>query len=203
MPKDLLVRLLETIKQESNLDLWVQRLKDLLQVELQEKSSLTPVQLTGACQQQLKDLCQKVMTLHSSTPGLGKKLNWYVKQTDPCQAVDEVVPISASQTGKNKKISKEAISPEDERQRKRARLEVDESDSEHFKQHVQQETGAAGIGNELMMKSSGNEDAHSQINKICQSSQKEGTIEMRGASRGSQMDTSAEVPDYIKVLTDF
>ncbi|KAL8178960.1 UNVERIFIED_CONTAM: hypothetical protein K2H54_058083 [Gekko kuhli] len=198
VPKDLLVRLLETSKQEVSSDLWVQRLKNLLQVELQEKSSLTPVLLTDACQQQLKDLCQKVVALHSNTPDLRKKLSWYVKQTNPFLAVDEIAPTSSSQIGKNKKVSKEAISPEDERQRKRARLEVDESDSEYFKQHaVQQGDGAAGTGNELMIKSFGNEDVHSPINEIYPSSQKEET-EMRGASQGSQMDTAAEVPNYIK-----
>lgn len=204
VPKDLLVRLLETSKQEPSSDLWVQRLKDLLQVELQEKSSLTPVLLTDACQQQLKDLCQKIVAPHSNAPGFGEKLSWYVKQTDPCLAVDERAPTSASQTGKNKKISKEAESPEDERQRKKARLEIDESDTEHFKQHaVLQGAAADGTGNELMMKSSRNEDVHSQTNKIYQNSQKEETIEMRGASQGSQMDTEAEVPNYIKVLTKF
>ncbi|XP_015268189.1 PREDICTED: Fanconi anemia group E protein [Gekko japonicus] len=199
VPKDLLVRLLETSKQEPSSDLWVQRLKDLLQVELQEKSSLTPVLLTDACQQQLKDLCQKVVALRSNTPDLRKKLSWYVKQIDPFLAVDEIAPTSSSQIGKNKKVSKEDISPADERQSKRARLKVDEPDSEHFKQHaVRQGAGAAGTGNVLMMKSFGNEDVHSQINEIYQSSQKEETVEMRGASQGSQMDTAAEVPNYIK-----
>nr|XP_056700613.1 Fanconi anemia group E protein [Euleptes europaea] len=199
VPKDLLVRLLETSKQEPSSDLWVQRLKDLLQVEVQEKSSLTPVLLTDACQQQLKDLCQKVMAPHSNNPCLGRKLSWYVKQTDPCLAVNEIAPASASQIRKNKKVSKEPISPENERQRKRARLEVDESDSEHLEPHaVQKGVGAAGTGNELTMNSSVNEDVHSQINNTYPSSQKEETVEMRGASQGSEMDTAAEVPDYIK-----
>ncbi|XP_077190658.1 Fanconi anemia group E protein isoform X2 [Paroedura picta] len=199
VPKDLLVRLLEISKQEPSSDLWVQRMKDLLQMDLQEKSSFTPVQLTDACQQQLKDLCQKVMAPHGNTPGLGGRITWYVKQKDPCLTVDETAHPCTSQTGKIKKVSKDAISPEDERQRKRARLEVDESDSEHFKQHVVwQGTGTAGTGNELMMESSGNDDVHSQINKIYQSSQKEETVEMRGASQDSQMDAAAEVPNYIK-----
>ncbi|XP_060088984.1 Fanconi anemia group E protein [Heteronotia binoei] len=198
VPKDLLVRLLEISKQEPSLDLWVQRLKDLLQVELQEKSSLTPVLLTGACQQQLKDLCQKVVAFRKDTPGLGGKLSCYIEQTDPCLAVDEITPISASQIGKNKKVSKEAISPEDERQRKKARMEVNESDSEHFKQHdMQQGAGATGTGNKLMM-NSGNENVHREINKIYQSSHKEETVEMREASQSFQMEPAAEVPNYIK-----
>ncbi|XP_054837732.1 Fanconi anemia group E protein [Eublepharis macularius] len=199
VPKHLLVRLLETSKQEPSSDLWVQRLKDLLQVELQEKSSLTPVLLTDACQKQLKDLCQKVMAPSSNNPGLERKLSWYIKQTDPCLGMDEIAPASTSQIKKSKKVSEDPISPEEERQRKRARLEVDESDSELFKPHVvQQRSGAIRTGNELMMKTSGNEDVHSETNNIYQNSQKEERVEMRGTTQGSQMDTTAEVPDHVK-----
>ncbi|XP_048353163.1 Fanconi anemia group E protein isoform X2 [Sphaerodactylus townsendi] len=199
VPKDLLVRLLETAKQEPSSDLWVQRLKDLLQMEVQEKSFSTSVLLTDACRQQLKDLCQKVMAPRSNSLGLGRKLSWYVKPTDLGLAVDEIAPASASQIRKNKKISKEPISPEDERQSKRARMEVDELDLEHFEPHdVLQRAGAAGTGNELTVKSSGNEDAPTQIDNMYQSSQKEETVEMRGAHQCSQMNTTAEVPDHIK-----
>ncbi|KAH0618823.1 hypothetical protein JD844_018317 [Phrynosoma platyrhinos] len=44
---------------DSSPDLWVQRMRDLLQMGLEEKSSSTPGLLSSVCEQKLKNLCQK------------------------------------------------------------------------------------------------------------------------------------------------
>ncbi|XP_062975023.1 Fanconi anemia group E protein [Elgaria multicarinata webbii] len=199
VPKDCLIRLLQASRQDPSPDQWVQRLRDLLQVGMQEKSSLMPVLLSDTCQQRLKGLCQKVMTPRCSKPSLERKLSWFVKQADPCLMLAGDALGSVSQTRKKKKLAEEPLGPEEERQRKRSRLE-DELDTELPRRHaVLQGVGAASTGTEVMMEVFGNEDVHSLSYNVCQSSVKEDAVERRDANQSPQQDTAAEVPDHIKV----
>ncbi|XP_053107114.1 Fanconi anemia group E protein isoform X2 [Hemicordylus capensis] len=192
VPRDCLSRLLQASRQDPSLDQWVQKLRDLLQVRLQEKSSSMPVLLTDACRQQLKDLCQKVIAPGSSQLSSERKLSWFMKQAEP-----SYVPIRDSQIRKNKKVAEESLDLEEERQGKRSRLEVCELDTELSKTPtLPQKSGIASIENMLVMEASEDEDVHGLTNNH-QSSQSKGKVE-RNASQSSQQDTAAEVPGHIK-----
>ncbi|KAJ6640460.1 hypothetical protein lerEdw1_013715 [Lerista edwardsae] len=196
IPKDCLKHLLQASRRQPSLDLWVQRLRDLLQVGLQDESSSAPVLLTDACHQQLKELCQKARPPSSRQSGLERKLSWYAKQAEPSLVVPtESASDTKSQIRKNKAVIEEAPSPEE----KRSRLEVSELEIElsepcSSRKLSQQE---ASLENALVKETSGNEDIHSLNNY--QSSQKEEKVERRGSSQSSQQDMIAEIPDYIKV----
>lgn len=196
IPNDCLKHLLQASRQQPSLDLWVQRLRDLLQVGLQDENSSAPVLLTDACHQQLKELCQKARPPSSRQSGLERKLSWYVKRAESSLVVPSgSASDTESQIGKNKAVIEETPSPKE----KRSCLEVSELDIELSEPcTVKQE---ASLGNALVKETSGNEDIHS-LNKD-QSSQKEEKVERSGASQRSQQDTIAEIPDYIKVLTQF
>ncbi|XP_044300853.1 Fanconi anemia group E protein [Varanus komodoensis] len=198
VPKDCLSRLLQASRQDPSPDLWVQRLRDLLQMGLQEKS-LAPILLSDACQQRLKGLCQKVTAPHCSKPSLEKKLSWYVKQADPSSVMARGIPGPVSHIRKKKKLAEEPLDPAEERSRKRSRLEV-ELDTELSGPHAVLPTvGTASAGNEIMMEVSGNEDGCSPSKNVYQSSPKKDTVERRDANQSTQQDNKADVPDHIKV----
>lgn len=160
---------------------------------------MTPVLLSDACQQELKDLCKKVMASRCSSSSSERKLSWYVKPPDPCLVPSGDTPVSGSQSRKIK-ITQEYLGPEEgERERKRSRLDV-ELDVQHLDvTAVLEGCNWATTGNELMMEVSGNEDVDSLSNQVCETSPKENAIEKRGASLSPEKDISAEVPDHIKV----
>ncbi|XP_066481900.1 Fanconi anemia group E protein [Tiliqua scincoides] len=191
VPKDCLNCLLQATRQQPSLDLWVQRLRDLLQAGLQDKSSSASVLLTDSCHQQLKELCQKARPSSCRQSGLERRLSWYVKRAEPCLVPSGSASDTESLIWKNKAVTGETPSPEE----KRSRLEVSELDTELSEPcTVQQEFS---IGNSLVKEASGNEDVHSLDNNY-HSSQKE-KVERRTASHSSQQDTAAEIPDHIKV----
>ncbi|KAJ7332981.1 hypothetical protein JRQ81_015161 [Phrynocephalus forsythii] len=194
MPKDCLSRLLQASRHDPSPDLWVQRLRDLLQVGLQEKSSMTPVLLSDACQQELKGLCQKVMASRCSSPSSERKLSWYVKPTDPCLVPSGAAPVTGSQSRKSKKVFREHLDPEEgEQERKRSRLD-EELDVHHLGVHaVLEDFSWAATGNELMMEVSGNKGVDSLSSNICQLSPKENAIEKKDPSLSPEKDIAAEV----------
>uniref|UniRef100_A0A8D2KZI0 FA complementation group E n=1 Tax=Varanus komodoensis TaxID=61221 RepID=A0A8D2KZI0_VARKO len=194
VPKDCLSRLLQASRQDPSPDLWVQRLRDLLQMGLQEKS-LAPILLSDACQQRLKGLCQKVTAPHCSKPSLEKKLSWYVKQADPSSVMARGIPGPVSHIRKKKKLAEEPLDPAEERSRKRSRLEV-ELDTELSGPHAVLPTvGTASAGNEIMMEVSGNEDGCSPSKNVYQSSPKKDTVERRDANQSTQQDNKADHSD--------
>ncbi|XP_042317750.1 Fanconi anemia group E protein isoform X2 [Sceloporus undulatus] len=198
VPKDCLNRLLQASRLDSSPDLWVQRMRDLLQMGLEEKSASTPGLLSSVCEQQLKDLCQKVMA-HHSKPISQRKLSWFVKQTDPCLEPCGDALVSGSQMRKNKKALEETLTPEEERQRKRLRLDA-EGDRDFLKSYtVLQGVGVPSTGNELMMEVSGSDDVHSLSDNVCQTAPKENAIETGGENQNPSQDAAAKVPDHIKV----
>lgn len=192
VPKDCLEHLLQATRQQQDLDSWVQRLSDLLQVELQEKSSSAPVLLTDACHQQLKELCQKTRTPSCRQNGKERRISWYVKRAEPCLVPTGSASYTESQIQKNKPVIEETLSPE----KKRSRLDASDLDTELSEAcTIQQE---ASIGNSLVKEGSGNETVH-RLDNNYKHSQKEEEVENGSASQNSQQDTAAEIPDYIKV----
>ncbi|XP_061488290.1 Fanconi anemia group E protein isoform X2 [Rhineura floridana] len=198
VPKECLRHLLYASRQDPSPDLWVQRLRDLLEVGVQENSSLMPVPLSDSCQQQLKDLCQKVMAPSCSKPGLERKLHWYVKQVDPCIVQSGDGPDSVSQIRKNKKVAGEPLSPDEEVPGKTSRLEVELNTELAGPRALQQGDDGANTRDELMIEVSGNEDVHNLSNDVYQSPPKEKAEETKTVNQSPQQVTAAEVPDYIK-----
>ncbi|KAL7985282.1 hypothetical protein Chor_003852, partial [Crotalus horridus] len=190
VPKDCLSCLLQASRKDPNPDLWVQRLRDLLLAGMEERSFLTPILLSSTCQQQLKCLCQKIMTHSSSNANLERKLNWFVKLERSC-----LVPAgnnfqSGSQIRKKRKASEESLNLEEENQRKRSQLEIKLDTEISQPQSELQDVGTEGTEKEL--DTFGNEDVH------CLSSVKEDEVEKRIVSQSSEHDTVTEVPDHMK-----
>ncbi|XP_072853483.2 Fanconi anemia group E protein isoform X1 [Pogona vitticeps] len=199
VPKGCLSRLVQVSRQDPCPDPWVQRLRDFLEVGLQEKTSVTPVLLSDACQQELKDLCQKVMAPRCSNANSERKLSWYIKPSDPCLVPSGDTPVSGSQVRKSKKVTQEHLGPEEgERARKRSRIDA-ELDVQHLEGHAALEGfNWAATGNELMMEVSGNEYVESLSNNVYQTSLEETVTEKRGTNLSPEKDIAAEVPDHIK-----
>uniref|UniRef100_A0A670J9L7 Fanconi Anaemia group E protein C-terminal domain-containing protein n=1 Tax=Podarcis muralis TaxID=64176 RepID=A0A670J9L7_PODMU len=108
VPEACLQHLLQASRQDPSPDLWVQRLRDLLQVRVQENSSVMPVLLSDSCRQQLKYICQKVSC---GKPGLEKKLSWCAKQASPYIAWTGDAPGSMPQIRENKEVLSGGIAP--------------------------------------------------------------------------------------------
>ncbi|XP_062834553.1 Fanconi anemia group E protein isoform X3 [Anolis carolinensis] len=198
IPKDCLSHLLHASRQDPCPDLWVERLRDLLQVGLEGKSSLKPSLLSGVSEQQLKHLCQKVMAKHSK-PISERKLSWHVEQADSCLVPHGDTPISGTQSRKNKKPAEEPLDPEEERQTKRLRLDT-EMDTDFIEPlGVLKGFDGPNAGNKLMMKNSANEDIHNLSDNVNQNTSKETAIEKGGTNQNPPQDPAAGVPDHIKV----
>ncbi|XP_060629062.2 Fanconi anemia group E protein isoform X2 [Anolis sagrei] len=199
IPKDCLNRLLHASRQDPCPDLWVQRLRDFLQVGMEGKSSLTPSLLSGVCEQQLKDLCQKVMAVRRK-PISEKKLSWHVEQADPCLVPHGDAPVSATQSRKNKKPAEEALDPEEERREtKRLRLDI-EMDTDFLEPlGVLKGFDDPNAGNERMMEDSANENIHNLSDNVSQNASKQSVIETGDTNQNPPQDPAADVPDHIKV----
>ncbi|XP_063153666.1 Fanconi anemia group E protein [Candoia aspera] len=197
VPKDCLSCLLQASRKDPNPDLWVQRLRDLLQMGLKERNFLTPVLLSNACQQQLKGLCQKITAHGSSNPNLERKLNWFVKLDDPCLVPAGNTFHSVSQIRKKRKASEESLNLEEENQRKRSQLELKLDTELSQPQSELQDVETASTKKELMLDIFGNEDVHC-LSSFNQSSSKEDEAEKKIISQSSKHGTVTEVPDHIK-----
>uniref|UniRef100_A0A8D0H8M2 FA complementation group E n=1 Tax=Sphenodon punctatus TaxID=8508 RepID=A0A8D0H8M2_SPHPU len=201
VPKDCLSCLLQASRQDPHPDLWVHALGDLLQRRLQKKSCLSPVPLSNGCQQQLRGLCQKIVSSGHDKSSSERKLNWFVDEwpgTDlgPVEDTHD----SASQARKRKKTAEELQDPERERQRKRSRLEEEESEVDPAVGCAPwKETNSDSIGNELTVAVSGNETVQSQTTDVNQSSLQVEVVEVDDVNESCQRDTSAKVPDFIKL----
>ncbi|KAM3839823.1 Fanconi anemia group E protein isoform 3-T3 [Vipera latastei] len=195
VPKDCLSCLLQASRKDPNPDLWVQRLRDLLQAGMEERSFLTPILLSSTCQQQLKCLCQKIMTHSSSNANLERKLNWFVKLEKPC-----LVPAgnnfqSGSQIRKKRKASEESLNLEEENQRKRSQLDIKLATEISQPQSELQDVGTESTEKEL--DAFGNGDVHC-LSSVNQFSFKDDEVEKRIVSQSSKHDTVTEVPDRMK-----
>uniref|UniRef100_A0A8D0AY38 FA complementation group E n=1 Tax=Salvator merianae TaxID=96440 RepID=A0A8D0AY38_SALMN len=196
IPKDCLRCLLKASGENPNPDPWVQRLRDLLQAGLQEKSSLRPVLLSDACKQQLKGICQKIMTHGFCKPSLESKLSWYVNKPDLCLVPGEDASGSDSQIRKNKKVAKEPLEGGVEAKRPKLDPELNTDISESCA--VLQEVDATDNDDKFMMEVTGNEDIHNLDNDLCQSPLNKEGVEKQNVSQSLQQDTADEVPDFIK-----
>ncbi|CAI5777595.1 FA complementation group E [Podarcis lilfordi] len=194
VPEACLQHLLQASRQDPSPDLWVQRLRDLLQVRVQENSSVMPVLLSDSCRQQLKYICQKVSC---GKPGLERKLSWCAKQASPYIAWTGDAPGSVPQIRENKEVAEEPLDPEEKVLEKRSRLEV-ELNTELCEPHGLMQGVGVNTGNEVMMEVSENEGVHSTSNDVYQSCPKEEAEEAKVANWSPQQDTAAGVPDYIK-----
>uniref|UniRef100_K7FEF3 FA complementation group E n=1 Tax=Pelodiscus sinensis TaxID=13735 RepID=K7FEF3_PELSI len=200
VPKDCLSRLLQATGKDPNPDLWVQALGKLLQRGLsEERSHLTPVPLTDTCRQQLRSLCQKIVSGPQSKLDLERKWGWFTPEhPDP-----ELWPAgdaagSAAQLGKRKQAAEESLDPGGERQRKRSRLEEDGSDLELLAGCVFGK-GAGAKEDGIALEESGHESVQSPVRGANENAQRDAVVEMREASQGSQQDTSAKVPDCLQM----
>lgn len=202
VPKDCLSCLLQASRKDPNPDLWVQRLRDLLQAGMEERNFLTPVLLSSTCQQQLKHLCQKIMTNAKSNDNLERKLNWFVKLENPCLVPAGNTFQSGSQIRKKRKASEESLNLEEETRRKRSQLEINLDTEFSQPQPELQDVGTESAKNELVLDTFGNEDVHCQSN-INQFSFKEDEVEKRIVSQSSKHDTVTEVPSHMKVCKVF
>lgn len=196
VPKDCLSCLLQASRKDPNPDLWVQRLRDLLQAGMEERSFLSPILLSSTCQRQLKCLCQKIMTHSSNNANLERQLNWFVKLEKPC-----LVPAgnnfqSGSQIRKKRKASEESLNLEEENRRKRSQLEIKLATEISQPQSELQDVGTESTEKEL--DTFGNEDVQC-LSSVNQFSFKEDEVEKRIVSQSSKHDTVTEVPDHMKV----
>uniref|UniRef100_A0A8C8RX68 Fanconi Anaemia group E protein C-terminal domain-containing protein n=1 Tax=Pelusios castaneus TaxID=367368 RepID=A0A8C8RX68_9SAUR len=93
----------------------------------EERNTLAPVPLTDMCQQQLKSLCQKIVGGPQSKLDLKRKQGWLIQQhpgPELCPAGEAAD--SASQLRKRREAAEESLGPEEDKQRKRPRLDKDE-----------------------------------------------------------------------------
>uniref|UniRef100_A0A8C6VIT8 FA complementation group E n=1 Tax=Naja naja TaxID=35670 RepID=A0A8C6VIT8_NAJNA len=197
VPKDCLSCLLQASRRDPNPDLWVQRLRDLLQARMEERSFLAPVLLSSTCQQQLKHLCQKIMTHTNSNANLERKLNWLVKPENPCLVPAGNTFQSGSQIRKKRKVSEESLSLEEENRRKRSQLEINLETEVSQPQPELQDVGTESTKNELAQDTFGKEDVHC-LRSVSQFSFKEDEVEKRIVGQSSKHDTATEVPGHMK-----
>ncbi|ETE73252.1 Fanconi anemia group E protein, partial [Ophiophagus hannah] len=197
VPKDCLSCLLQASRKDPNPDLWVQRLRDLLQAGMEERSFLAPVLLSSTCQQQLKHLCQKIVTHTNSNANLERKLNWLVKPENPCLVPAGNTFQSGSQIRKKRKASEESLSLEEENRRKRSQLEINLETEASQPQPELQDVGTESTKNELALDTFGKEDVHC-LSSVSQFSFKEDEVEKRIVGQSSKHDTATEVPGHMK-----
>ncbi|KFO54986.1 Fanconi anemia group E protein, partial [Corvus brachyrhynchos] len=170
VPGDCLDRLVQALEQDSHVDPWVQTLGDLLrQGPRVEEGFPSPTSLSSACQQQLRDLCQKI---GQKKPEGQRKLNWcFSKQPD--------APDSVPQGEKRKKVLEESLELDSEREGKRVLLE-----EVAFEPLGPQECGdVAGVEEEVPQEPSGGTSAQSTDQAAPDSSQQDAVGELRKISQ--------------------
>ncbi|XP_017582634.1 PREDICTED: Fanconi anemia group E protein [Corvus brachyrhynchos] len=183
VPGDCLDRLVQALEQDSHVDPWVQTLGDLLrQGPRVEEGFPSPTSLSSACQQQLRDLCQKI---GQKKPEGQRKLNWcFSKQPD--------APDSVPQGEKRKKVLEESLELDSEREGKRVLLE-----EVAFEPLGPQECGdVAGVEEEVPQEPSGGTSAQSTDQAAPDSSQQDAVGELR---KISQTELAAEVQSFVQM----
>ncbi|XP_031988815.1 Fanconi anemia group E protein isoform X1 [Corvus moneduloides] len=184
VPGDCLDQLLQALEQDySHVDPWVQTLGDLLrQGPRAEEGFPSPTSLSSACQQQLRDLCQKI---GQKKPEGQRKLNWcFSKQPD--------APDSVPQGEKRKKVLEESLELDSEREGKRVLLE-----EVAFEPLGPQECGdVAGVEEEVPQEPSGGTCAQSTDQAAPDSSQQDAVGELR---KISQTELAAEVQSFVQM----
>ncbi|XP_070601429.1 Fanconi anemia group E protein isoform X2 [Erythrolamprus reginae] len=195
--KDCLRCLLQASRKDPNPDLWVQRLRDLLQAGMGERSILNPVLLSSTCQQQLKHLCQKIITHTSSNASLERKLNWFVKMEKPCLAPAGNTSQPGSQIRKKRKAPEESPDLEEENRRKRSQLEINWDTDVSQLQPERQDVATESTNNKLMLETFGSEGVPC-LSSVTQFSFKDDEVEKRIVGQSSKDDTVVEVPSPMK-----
>ncbi|XP_058711953.1 Fanconi anemia group E protein isoform X3 [Poecile atricapillus] len=183
VPGDCLDQLLQALEQDSHVDPWVKTLGDLLQQGARaEEGSPHPTALSSMCQQQLRDLCQKIA---QKKPEGQRKLNW-------CFSKQPGAPDSAPQGGKRKKMSEESLELDSEREGKRLLLE-----EVAFEPLEPQECGdIAGVEEEVPEEPSGNVSAQGTDKAAPDSSQQDAVGELR---KISQTELAVEVQSFVQM----
>ncbi|XP_014809079.1 PREDICTED: Fanconi anemia group E protein isoform X2 [Calidris pugnax] len=188
VPEGCVVRLLQALEQDSQVDPWVWALGDLLREGPRgEKGSPRPAPLSSACQQQLKCLCQKIA--QNKPEGQGK-LNWcFSKQPGAAGDVED----SALQDGKRKKASEDSLELDEEREGKRMLLE--EVVFEPLGTPEGEDVDAE-VEEEMPVEISGDRSAQSPAGAAVGSSQQDVAGEPR---KISQAEPAVEVQSFLQV----
>ncbi|XP_074019548.1 Fanconi anemia group E protein [Numenius arquata] len=188
VPEGCVIRLLQALEQDSQVDPWLRALGDLLrQGPRGEERSPHPAPLSSTCQRQLKCLCQKIA---QNKPEGRRKLNWCFS-TQPSAAGD--VADSVLQDGKRKKVSEESLELDEEREGKRLLLE-----ETAFEPPGTWEGGDvdAEVEEEMPGEISGDRSAQSLAGAALGSSQQDVAREPK---KISQAELAAEVQSFLQV----
>ncbi|XP_030077541.1 Fanconi anemia group E protein isoform X2 [Microcaecilia unicolor] len=105
VPRDCLHRVLQTISQDTSCDPWMVAYRDLFQRDLGEGSYSALLPLSDTCQQQLKNMCQKLATAGMGRVDCKRQLSWF-KDTC-CESDPECAKSAESQSSRKRKRSPE------------------------------------------------------------------------------------------------
>uniref|UniRef100_A0A8C3KP40 FA complementation group E n=1 Tax=Calidris pygmaea TaxID=425635 RepID=A0A8C3KP40_9CHAR len=188
VPEGCVVRLLQGLERDSQVDPWVRALGDLLREGPRgEKGSPHPAPLSSSCQQQLKCLCQKIT---QNKPEGQRKLNWcFSKQPG---AAGDVVD-SVLQDGKRKKASEDSLELDEEREGKRMLLEEVVFEPPGT---LEGEDMDAEVEEEMPVEISGDRSAQSPAGAAVGSSQQDVAGE---PGKISQAEPAVEVQSFLQV----
>ncbi|XP_029429553.1 Fanconi anemia group E protein [Rhinatrema bivittatum] len=190
VPRECLSKVLQAISQEASYDPWIVAHRDLLKRDLGDGSCSAPLPVTNTCQQQLKNLCQKLTTADVGRVDSKRQLSWFkdkFPESDP-----ECAPISMSQNARKRKMSAveshnfTICDSEMDRPRKRNRSMGNGMDFEPFSGHASQ-TGVTAA----------EKDRNFVNDVLALQTTQDQKIDARQSN--SQSERAPEVPKFIKL----